>query len=166
MLKQKTISNWEIPPELSNRSFRLKEIFALGDSEGTNIARRPQNFVDTFLRVACKTCCLPESILGEDVCDISFEEISRGASPWDIRIPIKVVGHLVSQQRNGGRGILRIATPNHFICRYLYQQNGGWAESLQIVTLQFLGGWVIDNTPLNEGRHYFPQPCRVFFGIR
>lgn len=159
---------WEVPLGFSNQSFILATMFAIGDSSGTNISSRPRDFVDDFLHVACKKCCVPKHIILEEVglgTDASFLSLIDNVTPFEVRTSIKLVGHLQLLQKCGKEGFLAVdGTTNHFICR---SKKKGEPETLKVVSFIFSqGSWILQESEFTGESHVFEGPCRVYFSIR
>lgn len=98
---------WEVPSGLENGKFELMKMFAFGGPTSTNIIERSADFGDLFLKVACQKCEMPKGLNSYDLGAREVQTMrdifsnNTNFSIFSGRIPIKLVGYLLGQQKDG-----------------------------------------------------------------
>lgn len=155
-----TATNGRFLTGLTCGKFTFKELFSYGDSSTTNLSFRGGNFDEAFHDNARAHCEMPDECLFVDVSkDEPLANLIETHDPdqiWKMRVPIKLVGHLKNQQKNGEEEgpLLTTGGKNVFLCR----SRGD--NSLEFVEMWFENGtWKIKSQP-------YVSPVNISAGSR
>lgn len=167
LLQTKAVMSEAISIEITSRSFNFSSFFSLGDEKTTNLSKRLGTFSDSFWDVSNESCKMPKAFCFAEISAENNEtiksvlKVKSDEELWDIRVPIKLVGHLKDLQKTGQSGSLLVdGQPNVFLCR-------DHESRLQVVQLRFdlSKTWAI-HSALYTGVFPFTESSRFFVASR
>lgn len=157
-----------VPNSLSCHPFLFSEVFSLGNSDTTNISERNKDFDISFFTRCKKKCQMPEKVCFRDVPAGILDTLLSvsGAHPsseiWNLRVPIKLVGHFKDQQKTGQTGPLLVdGNINIFICRDQYDK----LKKVELWFDQRSHSWKITASSMEPGQ-LLEGPFRLFVSCR
>jgi hypothetical protein len=153
----------QVPDILNNKSFCFSSVFRLGGPNDTNLSRRGPLFGDKFIDVADGKCCMPEQFkhldIGANDGQIRALISSDSEQIWASRLPLKLVGYLKDQQKNGSNGLLLVnGQSNYFLSRSV----SGMLELVELVYSN--NAWQIDS--VTHQNNDLKANSRLFVAVR